>query len=264
MKYLPPTKKTGHDVTKFIATNNRIKNHAAKSVQTYIATFYNEDKGYSFPSMNTIEENTGASRSTIRRAIVEMEASGLWYVAPGKWNKAEKKNYNNKYYPLAWTYNELPDGSVYIPIGYASAKDTPEGSHKGYYALKEIEGHTDAGLSSLLLRNPLRGFEKLETSKDYVERLLLTYPGLKALWNNPEGLATLVRVYEGNKEIEAPDIIFHFLAENGIYKELGRAFNSMVTGSSKERVQDELIKPTLQMRELARKQAETKKEAGLF
>lgn len=77
---------------------SNLKGHS-KLVAAQVASYYGYHKGYSYPSYERLQHDTGLSRSTIARAIVEMKKSGEWIVV-SKGTKTGRK-VANEYYPIS-------------------------------------------------------------------------------------------------------------------------------------------------------------------
>lgn len=70
-------------------------------VYCYLCSLYNRNKGYSYPSLNTIANNTNMSKSTVQRSISSLEKLGLIKVF--KFESKTSANVSNAYrvyYPI--------------------------------------------------------------------------------------------------------------------------------------------------------------------
>ena len=79
----------------------KMTNASEFKVYCYLCSLYNRNMGYSYPSLNTIANNTNMSKSTVQRSISNLEKLGLIKVF--KFESKNNANINNAYriyYPI--------------------------------------------------------------------------------------------------------------------------------------------------------------------
>lgn len=71
--------KSQFNALKWVMMTSKLEGNS-KLVEITIASYYNSDKGFAFPSQELIKFNTGLSARTVNNAVLKMKESGRWLV----------------------------------------------------------------------------------------------------------------------------------------------------------------------------------------
>lgn len=92
---------TSWKLTDWVMRHSNLKG-TNKLVSAQIASLYNKDEGYSYPTYEQIMQLTGISYSSVSRAIKAMKLSGEWIVINTS-QELYSRHTNNRYYYLSPT-----------------------------------------------------------------------------------------------------------------------------------------------------------------
>jgi hypothetical protein len=91
------------DIEKWVRKNSSLVSSSFLVALT-VAYFHNQQKGYSFPTIERLSNESRVSEKTVKRAIKDMKDSGEWEILTGR-GGPDGKRYGqaraNRYYPTA-------------------------------------------------------------------------------------------------------------------------------------------------------------------
>lgn len=122
--------KSQFNALKWIMMTSELKGNS-KLVELTIASYYNLDKGFAFPSQELVGYNTGLSSRTISNAVTKMKESGRWLV---------KQSFSDGKARATNCYFILP------PLGYGSIAK----SYKENASHSEINSSLETALENVV------------------------------------------------------------------------------------------------------------------
>jgi len=99
---------------------------SAKLVGAILVNWYNEGRGYSWPAIATLVEETGLGARTVNRATAELHVLGIIHKAVGGgWDRGKIRHKSNQYYPAFSLVLELAENGGNLPKHPANMASPP-------------------------------------------------------------------------------------------------------------------------------------------